>query len=181
MIVELREKNLTSSKKFNGRIIQLYVDEVELPNGHESRREVVRHPGASAILVVTNDGRIVLERQYRYPIDEIIWEIPAGKLDENEDPEDCAKRELKEETGITAGIWKGLGHIYTTPGFSDEKIHLFFARDLEKGEANPDADELVEIEFFTPKEVERMIVENRITDAKTISAFFRAKTEGLLK
>lgn len=179
--LELREKSLASSKKFNGKIIQLYVDEVKLPNGRESRRELVRHPGASAVLVAANDGKIILERQYRYPIDEIIWEIPAGKLDENEKPDDCAKRELREETGFTAKEWKHMGHIYTTPGFSDEKIHLFFAKDIVKGESEPDADELVEIEFFEPEEVERMIKENVITDAKTIAAFSRAKAEGFVK
>ncbi len=179
--MELKEKKLGSSLKFNGRMIKLYVDEVELPNSHTSTREVVRHPGASAMLVVDEKGFLILERQYRYPVDKILWEIPAGKLDKNEFPIDCAKRELKEETGLIAKKWEELGYIYTTPGFSDEKIYLFFASDLEKGEQNLDEDEFVEIEYFSKEEVEKMISDDNIVDSKTIAAFLRAEKKGLLK
>ena len=115
--MELSEKKIDSSEKFNGKILHLYVDEVKLPNGHTSFREVVRHPGASAVIVRSNEGKIILERQYRYPVNEVLWEIPAGKLDLGEDPINCAKRELMEETGITARKWEKLGHIYTNTGF----------------------------------------------------------------
>ncbi len=178
--MNLSEKVLNSSKKFEGKILKLYVDEVELPNGHKSFREVVRHPGASAVIVLLDDGRIVLERQFRYPIREILWEIPAGKLDKDEDPFECAKRELLEETGISALKWQKLGYIYTTPGFSDEKIHLYFASGISNGNKHFDEDEFIEIKYFKVEEVEEMIMKNEITDSKTIAAFFRAKGMGLL-
>jgi ADP-ribose pyrophosphatase len=179
--MELREEKLNSSLKFNGRMIKLYVDEVKLPNSHISTREVVRHPGASAVLVVDEGGFLVLERQYRYPVDEILWEIPAGKLDKGEQPFECAKRELTEETGLKAKRWEELGYIYTTPGFSDEKIYLFFASELENGEQNLDEDEFVEMERFSKGDVEKMINDGKIVDSKTIAAFFRAEKRGLLK
>ena len=179
--MDLTEKKINSTLRFNGKMIKLYVDEVKLPNSHTSTREVVRHPGASAVLVVDKKGFLILERQYRYPIDKILWEIPAGKLDNNEEPFKCAKRELKEETGLIAKKWEELGYIYTTPGFSDEKIYLFFASDLEKGEQNLDEDEFVEIEYFSKEEVEKMINGNDIVDSKTIAAFLRAEKKGLLK
>lgn len=178
--MELSEKKIDSSKKFDGKILHLYVDEVRLPNGHTSFREVVRHPGASAVLVRSNEGKIILERQYRYPIDEILWEIPAGKLDLQEDPLDCAKRELMEETGVTAQKWEQLGHIYTTPGFSDEKIYIYFASEISNGKTHFDEDEFVEVKYFTVHEVELMIVENEIVDSKTIAAFFRAQKRRLI-
>ncbi len=178
--MNLSEKVLNSSKRFEGKILKLYVDEVELPNGHRSFREVVRHPGASAVIVLLDDGRIVLERQFRYPINEILWEIPAGKLDKDEDPLECAKRELLEETGISASKWQKLGHIYTTPGFSDEKIHLYFASGISNGSRHLDEDEFLEIRYFKVEEVEEMIMKNEITDSKTIAAFFRSKGMGLL-
>ncbi len=179
--MKLRERKLNSSLKFNGKMIRLYVDEVELPNGHKSGREVVRHPGASAVLVVDEKGFLVLEKQYRYPIDEILWEIPAGKLNKSEPSLECAKRELMEETGLKAKKWEELGYIYTTPGFSDEKIYLFFASDLEKGEQNLDEDEFVEMKYFSKNKVEEMINTGEIADSKTIAAFFRAEKKGLLK
>jgi len=178
--VELKEEKINSILKFDGKMIQLYLDEVRLPNGHNSHREVVKHPGASAVIVTNKDGSIVLEKQYRYPVNEVLWEIPAGKLDGNEDPLECAKRELEEETGFVARIWEKLGYIYTTPGFSDEKIYLFFANELETGNTNPDEDEFVEINLFSKSEVERMIIENKIVDSKTIAAFFRAREKGFL-
>ncbi|MGC8545765.1 NUDIX domain-containing protein [Athalassotoga sp.] len=178
--MELSEKKIDSSEKFNGKILHLYVDEVKLPNGHTSFREVVRHPGASAVIVRSNEGKIILERQYRYPINEVLWEIPAGKLDLGEDPLNCAKRELMEETGITARKWEKLGHIYTTPGFSDEKIYLYFASEISNGKTHLDEDEFVEVEYFTIDEVELMIVNNEIVDSKTVVAFFRAQKRGLI-
>ncbi|BBJ28758.1 NUDIX domain-containing protein [Athalassotoga saccharophila] len=178
--MNLSEKVLNSSKKFEGKILKLYVDEVELPNGHKSFREVVRHPGASAVIVLLDDGQIVLERQFRYPINEILWEIPAGKLDKDEDPFECAKRELLEETGISALKWQKIGYIYTTPGFSDEKIHLYFASGISNGVRHLDEDEFLEIKYFKTEEVEEMIMKNEITDSKTIAAFFRARRMGLL-
>lgn len=178
--MNLTEKKINSSEKFHGKILRLYLDEVELSNGHRSSREVVRHPGASAVIVKTNDGKLIMERQYRYPIDKILWEIPAGKIDLNEKPFDCARRELEEETGFTAENWKEIGYIYTTPGFSDEKIYLYFASELSKGKTNLDEDEFVEIKYFTLSEAEKMIIENEINDSKTIAAFFRAQKLGLL-
>ncbi len=178
--MKLLEKKIDSSEKFVGKILHLYVDEVKLSNGHTSFREVVRHPGASAVIVRSNKGDIILEKQYRYPVNEILWEIPAGKLNVGEDPLDCAKRELMEETGITAKKWEALGHIYTTPGFSDEKIYLYFACELSNGKTHLDEDEFIEVKYFSVQEVELMIANNEIVDSKTIAAFFKAKMRGLL-
>ncbi len=178
--MKLDEEKIDSTSKFEGKILHLYVDRVRLPNGHESIREVVRHPGAAAVIALTDENKIPLENQYRYPIGKTLWEIPAGKLDTGEDPLICAKRELNEETGIKAEKWETLGYIYTTPGFSDEKIYLFFAKELTNGRTHLDEDEFVEVKYFTVEEVESMIIDNRITDSKTISAFLRAQKSGLI-
>ena len=157
------------------------LDQVELPNGNTAGREVCEHLGGVGVLPIDKDGNIILVRQYRYPYDEIMLEIPAGKLDhgDDEDAADCGLRELKEETGCTAGRIVPLGCIYPSPGFLTEVVHLFAVLDLTDGEMQPDEDEFVEVVRLPVAEVEAMADRNEIRDAKTLVALYRAKLKGL--
>ncbi|MDY3973349.1 MAG: NUDIX hydrolase [Veillonella caviae] len=159
----------SSEMKFDGKLIKVTYD-TALVNGREAWREVVHHPGASAIIVIDNEGRLVMERQYRYALKSGLLEIPAGKLDAGEDPLTCAKRELEEENGYTAKEWISLGAVATSPGFCNEIIHIFLARDLEKGATHWDVDEYVELEYFTLEELLAAIKEESIKDSKTLAA-----------
>lgn len=164
-----REKQISSEMKFDGRLIKVTFDVADV-NGKEAWREVVHHPGASAIVVIDDKGRIVMERQFRYALDRGLLEIPAGKLDGAEDPLHCAKRELEEETGYKASEWISLGAIATSPGFCNEVIHLYVAKGLSKGETNWDDDEYVELEYYTFDELMEAIRKEEIKDAKTLAA-----------
>lgn len=179
--MEMREKTLSQEYHFKGRIMAARLDQVELPNGHTAAREVCEHLGGVGVLPIDKDGNIILVRQYRYPYDEIMLEIPAGKLDhgDDEDAADCGLRELKEETGCTAGRIVPLGCIYPSPGFLTEVVHLFAALDLTDGEMQPDEDEFVEVVRLPIAEVEAMAERNEIRDAKTLVALYRAKLKGL--
>jgi ADP-ribose pyrophosphatase len=164
----MEEKTVSAKKIYRGRILNLRLDTVMLPNQTEAQREVVEHPGAVAVVVRNDDNRYILIRQHRYPVKETIWEIPAGKLERGEDPLVCAKRELAEETGLTAGVWRHLSTFYTTPGFSDEIMYLYLAEDLKEESRSPDDDEFIETEEFTGAQLREMIVNNTIKDAKTL-------------
>ena len=164
-----REKQISQEMKFDGRLIKVTFDVADV-NGKEAWREVVHHPGASAIVVIDDQGRIVMERQFRYALDRGLLEIPAGKLDGAEDPLHCAKRELEEETGYKASEWISLGAIATSPGFCNEVIHLYVAKGLSKGETNWDDDEYVELEYYTFDELMEAIRKEEIKDAKTLAA-----------
>lgn len=179
--MEMREKTLSQEYHFKGHIMAARLDQVELPNGHTAAREVCEHLGGVGVLPIDKDGNIVLVRQYRYPYDEIMLEIPAGKLDhgDDEDAADCGLRELKEETGCMAGRIVPLGCIYPSPGFLTEVVHLFAALDLTDGEMQPDEDEFVEVVRLPIAEVEAMAERNEIRDAKTLVALYRAKLKGL--
>lgn len=179
--MEMREKTLSQEYHFKGHIMAARLDQVELPNGHTAAREVCEHLGGVGVLPIDKDGNIILVRQYRYPYDEIMLEIPAGKLDhgDDEDAADCGLRELKEETGCTAGRIVPLGCIYPSPGFLTEVVHLFAALDLTDGEMQPDEDEFVEVVRLPIAEVEAMVERNEIRDAKTLVALYRAKLKGL--
>lgn len=166
----LDEVFVSSQVGFTGRLLQVKIDTVTLPNGKESSREVIQHPGAVGILPVLDDGSIVLVKQYRYPVGTVLYEIPAGKLDIGEAPEVCAPRELSEETGYKAKEWKLLTSIVTTPGFTDEVIHLYLAKGLTKEEQHTDEDEFIDVVAFTPEQVKKMVLEKDIFDAKTLSA-----------
>lgn len=172
--MELRERKLSTENKFNGKMISVYYDSVEVPSGRTAWREVVRHPGACGIIAQLPNGKIILEHQYRYAIDEVLIEIPAGKIDKGEDPAVCAKRELAEETGYIAKTWKSLGSIAMSPGFCDEIIHLYYATDLEKGDAKLDIDEFLEVQTYSKEEILEMICSNKIIDSKTIAAMLKA-------
>ena len=169
----MQECKLSSEMKFDGKLIKVTYDIAEV-NGKESWREVVHHPGASAIVAIDEDNRIIMEKQFRYALNDYLLEIPAGKLDAGEDPLVCAKRELEEETGIIASEWISLGTIATSPGFCNEVIHLYVARGLSKGEIHWDEDEYVEVERYTFDELLQRIQEEKIKDSKTLSALLLA-------
>ncbi|EXX88273.1 ADP-ribose pyrophosphatase [Paenibacillus darwinianus] len=163
------EKTLNTEPIFSGRMISLQVDTVELPGGGSSTREIVRHPGASAVIALV-DGKLLVVEQYRKPLEKFQVEIPAGKLDPGEDPVESAYRELEEETGYKAGSMKLLHAFYTSPGFADEKLFVYLAEDLTPGEMALDSDEFLTVEALTFEEAQRYIKEERISDAKTILA-----------
>ena len=172
---ELREKKSVSEDIFKGRILHLQLDMVELPNGHVAHREVIRHIGAVCVIPVTEDGKVVVERQYRYPMDEVITEIPAGKLDrEDEDPLEAAKRELREETGYTADEWRELGAFYPAAAYCDERIRMYLARGLHKGEQELDSDEFLNVELVPLKTLVGEVMDGKIPDAKTQVAVLKA-------
>ncbi len=153
---------------FTGRVITVHQDEVTLPDGSRRARDVVRHPGAVAVVPVLGDGRIVLLRHFRHAAGRTLVEIPAGTLEAGEEPIACARRELAEETGYRAGELRPLTAFFTAPGFSDEYLHLFLARDLEEGETDLQPGEQLEAWLATPGEIRSMIRDGEIEDAKTL-------------
>ncbi|KXB87291.1 NUDIX domain-containing protein [Veillonella sp. DNF00869] len=169
----MQERKLSSEMKFDGKLIKVTYDVAEV-NGKEAWREVVHHPGASAVVAIDEDNRIIMEKQFRYALNDYLLEIPAGKLDAGEDPLVCAKRELEEETGIVASEWISLGTIATSPGFCNEVIHLYVAKGLSKGEIHWDEDEYVEVERYTFDELLQRIKEEKIKDSKSLSALLLA-------
>lgn len=164
----MEEKIIEVREIYQGKVLNLRLDKVMLPNGREAGREVVEHPGAVAVVARDDAGEIILVKQYRHPVKDIIWEIPAGKLEKGEDPLLCAKRELAEETGLGAEKWQHLSVFYTTPGFSDEIMYLYLAENLSEVNSNPDDDEFIEVDWFTAGELQKMLAGNNIKDAKTI-------------
>lgn len=166
------EKTTSTKEIFQGRVITLQVDEVVLPNGQMSTREIVKHPGAVAIIAITNDNKLVLVEQYRKPMEKSIVEIPAGKLDPGEDRLDCAYRELEEETGYGCQTMEHLISFYTSPGFADEIVHVYMARGLSKIEnaRTTDDDEFVELLEVTLAEACDLVKDQKICDAKTAYA-----------
>lgn len=165
---------LATRRVYSGRTIDVDVDHVRLPNGAETDLDMVRHPGASAILPFLSDPtgddpQVLLIKQYRYAAEGFIYEVPAGKLDAGEDPEVCARRELREETGCEAERVERLTTIYTTPGFTDERIHLFIAVGVTRGEAvGREAEEILEVETFPLSRALEMVERGEIQDGKTI-------------
>lgn len=164
-------------RAYSGRVISLDVDSVRFPDGSVGELEMVRHPGASAIVPLLSprdaaDPVVLLIRQYRYAAEGYLYEVPAGRLDAGEDPDACAHRELAEETGYRAASVERLFTMYTTPGFTDEKIHLYLATGLTPGEARREADEFVELVPTAMSDALRMIEDGRIQDAKTALALF---------
>lgn len=168
---KLKETTLSTEPIFDGKIISVQVDRVRLPNGETASREIVKHPGAVAVLAPLQ-GKLLVVEQFRAPLRRNLVEIPAGKLDKGEAPEAAAARELKEETGFTAGRMTLLHSFYTAPGFCDELIYLYFAEDLQAGDRQPDEDEFVECFAITADEAQAMIREGRIGDAKTLLAVY---------
>lgn len=177
---ELTETYLRTEEIYDGRILHVQKDYVKLPNGHESSRELIRHVGAVGIVPLTDDGQVVVERQFRYPINQVMTEIPAGKLDSlHEDRLSAAKRELKEETGLTADEWIELGLYYPACAYTDEKITLYLARGLHQGDQKLDDDEFLHIVKRPLGQLVDEVMAGEITDGKTQVGIL--KTARLLK
>ncbi len=153
---------------WEGAIFDVSKLEVELPNGRLARRDIVRHPGAAAVVALTENGKIALVRQYRTALDRVTVEIPAGKLDPGEDPLDCARRELTEETGFSAGRIAYLTTIATSAGFADELIHIYLATQLSFEGADPDDDEFINVDLVPLSELIDAVLDGKIEDAKTV-------------
>lgn len=160
---------------YRGPVVHLTVEEVRLPNGHVTTLDIVRHPGASAIAALDEDGAVTLLRQYRHAVGGYLWEVPAGKLDPGESPATCAARELAEETGLVASRLEQVGSIVTCPGFCDEVIHLFVATDLRRGPTALGADEIIDTVTTLPLPRAMMMIRSgEIRDAKTIAVLLHA-------
>lgn len=166
----LTEIQTESKEIFNGKIVHLFLDKVSLPDGRSATREVVKHPGAVAIIAADEEGKLLLVRQFRYPMSKIIYEIPAGKLEPEENPDDAARRELEEETGHQCKKMEKVSTFYSSPGFSDELMHIYFTDSLIPGRQHLDEDEFLEVYAVTLEEALRMVEDHRIADAKTVYA-----------
>ena len=165
------EVTIKTDPIYEGRVISLQVDEVRLPNGETAVREIVKHPGAVA-LIALYEGKMIVVEQYRKPLEKSQVEIPAGKLEPGEEPLEAAKRELVEETGFSCESLKHVCSFYTSPGFANEQLHLYFAQQLTPGKDNPDEDEFLDCFAITLDEAKELIAEGRISDAKTITAVY---------
>ena len=170
------EEKIDGKKVFQGRVFSVDVDTVRLSDGEIRPREVVVHRGGVGIVPVTDDGEVLMVRQFRYPVGEELLEIPAGKIEEGEAPEECAKRELSEETGCTAGKWVDLGKMYPTPGYCGEVLHIFLATDLTYGKMHLDEGELLSVSRVPLETLYEMIRDNRLPDAKSVFGILKAKT-----
>ena len=171
----LEEKTIARSTAFQGCLLRLDVDQVELPDGNTAPREYIRHPGGVGVVALTDDNEVLLVRQYRYPYSKILTEIPAGKRDPGEEPLVTGMRELEEETGYRAATYTPLGTMYPTPGCCDEVVYLYLATDLTAADAHPDADEFLEVERCPLDEMVRRVLAGEITDAKTQIAILKTK------
>ena len=171
----LTEMKLASERIFEGQVVHLYRDTVKLPDGSSSTRETIRHIGAVAVVPVTEDGKVIVERQFRYPLNRVITEIAAGKLDsKEEDPLEAAKRELEEETGIRAREWTPLGVYHPAAAYCGEKITMYLAKGLEQGQRKLDEDEFLNIRQIPLEELVQEIMEGKVTDGKTLAAVMKA-------
>ena len=170
----MKETKLTSKTVFEGRVIQVRVDSVRLANGREAVREVADHAPAVVIAPIDSDGSVVLVRQYRYPVEEALLEAPAGIVEPGEEPDDCAQRELQEETGYRADDMRPLAGFWTSPGFCSEYMYAYVARDLVPSKLEADYDEDIAVERVPLSEVPEMIRDGRIRDAKTIAVLLMA-------
>lgn len=171
--MDLTEKTLEENLLYDGRIISLYNDKVELPNKKTAKREYVKHPGGVSIAAVTDKNELLFVKQYRYPYRDVILELPAGKLDRGEDPFEAGKRELAEETGATALKYTNLGTLLPSPGYTDEVIHLYLAENLTFGETNFDDDEFLDIIKIPLEKAVDMVMSGEIPDAKSQTAILK--------
>ena len=173
----LHEEQLTYEPAFQGRLLKVFRDEVKLPDGKNGVREYIKHPGAVVVIPVCADGRLIFERQFRYPLRRAFLELPAGKLDPDEDILACARRELQEETGYVGAEWRHLGVMHPCIGYSDERIEIFLATGLHHVGHAWDEGEFLEIIRMPLAEARAEVFDGRITDAKTITALFWAERE----
>jgi len=172
--MDLTEKKLASEIIFEGKVVKLRRDTVEVPGGARAVREVIEHPGGVGIVPVDGDGNVLMVRQFRYPLGRVVLEIPAGKLERGEDHRITAVRELSEEVGAEAGKMTYLGYAYASPGFCDESIHLYLAEDLTFGECHPDEDEFLLPERIPLSELVEMALDGRLDDGKSVIGVLRA-------
>ena len=163
----LTEKTLSTSDIFNGKILHVIHDEVELEDGSRSMREVVRHPGGVCVAALDSEDNLLFVRQFRYPYSEVVLELPAGKLEKGSTPLENGKRELLEETGAVGFNYISLGQVYPTPGYTDEIIHLYACRVKEQSENRPDEGEFLNVEKIPLKKAAEMVLNNQVFDAKT--------------
>jgi ADP-ribose pyrophosphatase len=167
-LARLQERGLDSTQVYRGHFLDVRRDRVRLPDGAEAAREYIIHPGAVMIVPLLDDGRLLLERQYRYPMGRVMLEFPAGKLDDQEHPLACAQRELAEETGFTAAEWAHAGVLHNAIAYSNERIEIFFARGLRAGERRLDDGEFLELAMHRAEELDAMAASGALTDAKTL-------------
>nr|WP_066635522.1 NUDIX hydrolase [Desulfolucanica intricata] len=172
---DLIEKTIDSKVIYQGKILNLRLDTVTLPNGNTGAREIVEHSGAVAIVAITDDQKVVLVKQYRHPVGEVLLELPAGKLESGENPLQCARRELKEETGWEAAEWIELTTFYTSPGFSNEKMYLYLAKNLSYTGQKLDEDEFVQVILMTLDDAVQRVLSGEIHDSKSIAGILAAK------
>ena len=172
--MEFTEKTLSTKRVYNGKVVFVDYDDIETSDGHKSFREVIRHPGGVVIVAQKDENTILMVKQYRYPLKSVSLELPAGKLEYNENPDSAAPRELEEETGYIAKTWKSLGYIHTTPGICDEKLYLYLAKDLTYTKPNPDEGEIIQALEYDINDVFKMIKNGEINDSKTLCALLRA-------
>ncbi len=173
--MHLEEKTLSSEQLFDGKVVKLFVDKAELEDGSVVNREVIKHPGGVCVLPLDDEGNVLFVKQFRYPHQQIMREIPAGKLEWGESHHDCGLRELKEETGCTCDEYIYLGSLIPTPAYCGEIIHMYLARGLHYGAQKLDVDEFLDIEKIPLDEAVEMIMNNEIPDAKTQIAILKAK------
>ncbi|MBQ7225207.1 MAG: NUDIX hydrolase [Clostridia bacterium] len=172
--MELFEKKISSRQVFDGVVVKLFVDQVELPDGKTAIREVVRHPGAVCVIPVTDDNEVIMVRQFRYAMGEALLEVPAGKLEPNEDPLEAALRELEEESGVVAKRVEHIGELYTTVAIFDERIQMYLATGLTYKNAHPDDGEFLEVEKIPLSTLVNMVMNGEIKDSKTQIAILKA-------
>ncbi|GBE57151.1 ADP-ribose pyrophosphatase [bacterium BMS3Abin01] len=169
----MKNRRLSSRRIYQGSILNLRLDEVEQPDGRRTQREIIEHPGAAVIVPIDREGRLHLVRQYRDAAGETLLELPAGKLRPGEDPVECARRELREELGLTAGRMEHLASFYSSPGFCDEIMHVYLARDLTQGQQEMDRGEFIEPETREMEELDSLLQELR--DAKSLAGILLAR------
>lgn len=174
--MEMTSSNDSKALIHKGRVFNLFWETVALPDGKEFHLDVIRHPGAAAIVPMTRNDTVIMIEQYRHAVGGTIWEIPAGTLDAGESPLSCARRELTEETGYAAAAWEKLGEITPVPGYSDERIQIFLATDLSPAAQNLDPDEVLAVRELPFAQAMEMITDGRIQDAKTICGLFMARS-----
>ena len=172
---EFIEETLESRQVFDGRLLKVFSDKVRLPDGKESAREIIRHPGAVVVIAVLDNGKLLFERQFRYPLRSIFLELPAGKIDAGEHTLDTARRELREETGYKAKFWRHLGSMHPAIGYADERIEIFWAQGLSYVGSDLDHDEILEVVELSIADALLAVRDGEITDAKTVTAILWAE------
>lgn len=170
------EKTMKSEKVYEGKVINLRVDTVELPDRKYSKREIVEHGGAVGILAVTNENKLIFVKQFRKSVEDVLLEIPAGKIEAEEVPDITAARELEEETGYKANKLKKLTQMLSSPGFTNEVIHIYLAEELQEGTAHPDEDEYIEVVYLTLEEAVEKVIKGEIKDSKSMLAVLYYKS-----